>query len=110
MLGLLLRVAIGVTAAVAAGAIAYTVYKRITRKTIAEEARKQCEKEDISENDILKKALKAKITEVEKSQGTVTVDILDGWDNEVLSDVEIHGEEIDGSLRKGQEIRLDLAS
>jgi hypothetical protein len=104
MIGLLLRVAVGVIAAAATAAVVYTVYKKITKKTIVEEAKKQLEK-----NDVFEAALKAKITEVQKSQGTVTVDILDSWDNDVLTDVEVHGEEIANNLREGQEILLDEA-
>ena len=102
MLGLLLKVAVGVVAAVATAAVIYTVYKKVTKKTIVEEATKQLE-----ENDLFQKALIAKITDVEKSTGVVTVDILDSFDEPVLEDVEVHGEEIASNLRKGQEILID---
>lgn len=102
MIGLLLRVAVGVVAAAAAAAVVYTVYKKVTKKAIIEEATKQLE-----ENDLFQEALKARITEVEKTSGVVTVDILDGFDDPILEDVEVHGEEIATNLKKGQEILLD---
>lgn len=104
MLGLLLRVAVGVAVAAVAGAAAYTIYKKITKKTLVEEANKQ-----LIENDIFQQALKAKIIEVERSSGTVTLDILDRFDEPVLEDIEVHGEEIDSSIKKGQKIKLDVA-
>ncbi len=102
MLGLLLKVAVGVVAAAATATIIYTVYKKVTKKTIVEEATKQ-----LKENDLFQEALIAKITDVEKSTGVVTVDILDSFDKPVLEDVEVHGEEIASNLRKGQEILID---
>lgn len=102
MLGLLFKVAVGVVAAAAAAAVIYTVYKKVTKKAIIEEATKQLE-----ENDLFQEALKAKITEVEKSSGVVTVDILDSFDDPILEDVEVHGEEIASNLHRGQEILLD---
>lgn len=102
MLGLLLRVAVGVVVGAAAAYVAYTVYKKITKKELVEEATKQ-----LMENDLFQEALKAKITDVDKSGGVVTLDILDDFDEPVLEDVEVHGEEITGSIRKGQEILID---
>lgn len=110
MFGLLLRVAVGVVAAGLIGAAAYTIYKKITKNAIREEAEARLRKEQLQKNEILQNALKAKIKKIEESQGTVTVDILDEWDNEVLPNVEIHGEEIDDSLRKDQEIEIGSVS
>lgn len=102
MIGLLIRVAVGVIAAAATAAVVYNVYKRVTKKEIIEEATKQLE-----ENDLFKDALKAKITEVERSNGVVTIDILDSFDEPIMVDVEVHGEEIATNLKRGQEILLD---
>lgn len=101
MLGLLLRVAVGVVAAAATAAVVYTIYKKVTKEALVKEATKKLE-----ENNLFQDALKAKITEVEKSSGVVTIDILDRFDDPVLEDVEVHGEEIDSSLRKGMKIAL----
>ena len=102
MLGLLLRVAVGVVATAAVAAIAYTVYKKITKKEIIEETTKQ-----LMENDLFQEALIAKVNSVEKTSGTVKVDVLDSFDDPILEDITIHGEEIAGNIKKGQKIILD---
>ena len=59
------------------------------------------------ENDLFQEALIAKVTSVEKTSGTVKVDVLDSFDDPILEDITIHGEEIAGNIKKGQKIILD---
>lgn len=101
MLGLLLRVAVGVVFGAATAYAGYTVYKKITKKELVKEATKK-----IMDNDLFQDALKAKITAIEKSGCVITLDILDNFDKPILEDVDVHGEEIDNNIKIGQEIML----
>ena len=100
MLGLLARVVIGVVAAGAVGAAGYAVYKLLTRDKVKEEINKKLADED---SELLKKAFAAKVKE--KQNESISVDILDEWD-EPIADMDIHADEISDDICVGDIISL----
>lgn len=102
MLGLLLRVAVGVVAAAAVATAVYTVYKYVNHRVLVEQA-----KRELLENDLFTQALKAKITDIDRSSGVVSLDVLDHFDDPVMDGIQVHGEEISSSIHRGQVILLD---
>lgn len=98
MIGLLARVVIGV---VVAGAAGYGMYKLLTRDKVKEEINEQF-KDDTS--DLLKKAFAAKV--MEKQKDSITLDVLDEWENPIVRDVNIRGDEVSNDIHVGDLISL----
>jgi hypothetical protein len=100
MLGLLARVVIGVALAGTTGAVAYGVYKMITRDSAKNEINSR-----IEDDDKFKDAFKAKYKEKSANNETFTFEVLDEWD-EPLGDVDLNGDELSSDIQIGDEIIL----
>lgn len=101
MLGLLVRVVIGIVAAGAAGAAGYAVYKLLTRDTVKEEINEMLEDRD---SEVFKKAFAAKVKK--KQNESITVDILDEWEEPIATDMEVEGDEVSDEIHVGDIISL----
>lgn len=98
MLGLLVRVVIGVVTARAGGKAAYGVYKYITRDSARSEIN-----EKIEDNDGFKNAFKAKVKS--KKNESISFSVIDEWD-EPLGVVDLDGDEISSDIEVGDVIIL----
>ena len=101
MLGLLARVIIGAVAVGVAGAAGYVVYKLLTRDKVKEEINETLEEQDSKLNQ---KAFAAKVKK--KQSESITVDILDEWDEPIATDMEIEGDEVSDEIHVGDIISL----
>lgn len=101
MLGLLARVIIGAVVAGAAGAAGYAVYKLLTRDKVKEEINEKLEDQD---SELFKKAFAAKVKK--KQSESITVDILDEWEEPIATDMEIEGDEVSDEINVGDIISL----
>jgi hypothetical protein len=98
MLDLLFRVVIGVAAVSVAG---YAVYKLLTRDKVKEEVNERLENED---TELIKAAFAAKVKE--KQADSITVDIFSEWDEELITNMEIEGDEVSNDIHIGDVILL----
>lgn len=101
MLGLLARVIIGAVVAGAAGAAGYAVYKLLTRDKVKEEINEKLEDQD---SEWFKKAFAAKVKK--KQSESITVDILDEWEEPIATDMEVEGDEVSDEIHVGDIISL----
>lgn len=101
MLGLLARVIIGAVVAGAAGAAGYAVYKLLTRDKVKEEINEKLEDQD---SELFKKAFAAKVKK--KQSESITVDILDEWEEPIATDMEVEGDEVSDEINVGDIISL----
>ena len=101
MLGLLARVIIGAVVAGAAGAAGYAVYKLLTRDKVKEEINEKLEDQD---SELFKKAFAAKVKK--KQSESITVDILDEWEEPIATDMEVEGDEGSDEINVGDIISL----
>ncbi len=101
MLGLLARVIIGAVAVGVAGAAGYVVYKLLTRDKVKEEINETLEEQD---SELFQKAFAAKVKK--KQSESITVDILDEWDEPIATDMEIEGDEVSDEIHVGDIISL----
>lgn len=101
MLGLLARVIIGAVVAGAAGAAGYAVYKLLTRDKVKEEINEKLEDQD---SELFKKAFAAKVKK--KQSESITVDILDEWEEPIATDMEVEGDEVSDEIHVGDIISL----
>jgi len=76
-------------------------YKLVTRKAIKQEVKEQL----ANQNDILEKAIAAKVAEKEANNEVITLDILDKWDTP-LTQVDVIGEQISNDIHVGDVIPL----
>lgn len=101
MLGLLARTIIGAVVAGAAGAAGYAVYKLLTRDKVKEEINETLEEQD---SELFKKAFAAKVKK--KQSESITVDILDEWEEPIARDMEVEGDEVSDEIHVGDIISL----
>lgn len=101
MLGLLARVIIGAVVAGAAGAAGYAVYKLLTRDKVKEEINETLE---VQNSELLKKAFVALVKK--KQSESITVDILDEWEDPIATDMEVEGDEVSDEIHVGDIISL----
>lgn len=101
MLGLLARVIIGAVVAGAVGPAGYAVYKLLTRDKVKEEINEKLEDQD---SELFKKAFAAKVKK--KQSESITVDILDEWEEPIATDMEIEGDEVSDEINVGDIISL----
>lgn len=101
MLGLIARVIIGAVVACAAGAAGYAVYKLLTRDKVKEEINEKLEDQD---SELFKKAFAAKVKK--KQSESITVDILDEWEEPIATDMEVEGDEVSDEINVGDIISL----
>lgn len=101
MLGLLARVIIGAVVAGAAGAAGYAAYKLLTRDKVKEEINETLEDQD---PELLKKAFAAKVKQ--KQSESITVDLLDEWEDPIATDMEVEGDEVSDEIHVGDIISL----
>ena len=101
MLGLLARVIIGAVVAGAAGAAGCAVYKLLTRDKVKEEINEKLEDQD---SELFVKAFAAKVKE--KQSESITVDILDEWDEPIATDMKVEGDEVSDEINVGDIISL----
>ena len=101
MLGLLARVIIGAVVAGAAGAAGYAVYKLLTRDKVKEEINETLEEQD---SELFKQAFAAKVKK--KQSESITVDILDEWEDPIATDMEVEGDEVSDEIHVGDIISL----
>ena len=101
MLGLIARVIIGAVVAGAAGAAGYAVYKLLTRDKVKEEINEKLEDQD---SELFKKAFAAKVKK--KQSESITVDILDEWEEPIATDMEVEGDEVSDEINVGDIISL----
>ena len=101
MLGLLARVIIGAVVAGAVGAAGYAVYKLLTRDKVKEEINEKLEDQD---SELFKKAFAAKVKK--KQSESITVDILDEWEEPIATDMEVEGDEVSDEINVGDIISL----
>jgi hypothetical protein len=102
MIGLLARVIIGAVVAGAAGAAGYAVYKLLTRDKVKEEINEILLEDQDPELFIKAFAAKVKM----KQSESITVDILDEWDEPIATGMEVKGDEVSDEIHVGDIISL----
>lgn len=101
MLGLLARVIIGAVVVGGTVGAGYAVYKLLTRENVKEEINETLEDQN---SELLQKAFAAKVKE--KQSESITVDILDEWDEPIATEMEIKGDEVSNDIHVGDIISL----
>ena len=111
---LLLKLLVGVAVGGVVGALGYGAYKIITSDSLKDDVIDDLREQDevtldifdqwSSDEDLLKKAFKAKVKD--KGNDEVTLDIFDQWSSNPITQTTIHGDEVASDIYIGQVIYL----
>lgn len=99
VIGMVFRQFLKLAALAAISAGVYIVIKEINKKKL-----KETLQDKMKNNDAFQNAFKAKIKE--KSDKSITLDVLSSWDSVVVEDVHVTGESVSDDIQVGLEIIL----